>query len=144
MKRWTRYRMRAALRLHGPTSAIFRRRVAIVGGAISVGLVALGFASLSDEATQLFHRTILLWPLLPLLITPLGYAAIVWATLRFSPDARGSGIPQVIAARSDPDGAVRAALSLPTAFAKGALTLAGLLVGASTGREGRRSRSPPP
>ncbi|TXC73231.1 chloride channel protein [Sphingorhabdus soli] len=136
MKRWTRYRMRAAMRLHGPTSAIFRRRLAIVGGAISVGLVALGFASLSDHATRLFHRTILLWPLLPLLVTPLGYAGIVWATLRFSPDSRGSGIPQVIAARNDPDAAVRRALSLPTALTKGVLTLAGLLVGASTGREG--------
>ncbi len=136
MKRWTRYRMRAAMRLHGPTSAVFRRRLAIVGGAISVGLIALAFAGLSDQATRLFHRTILLWPLLPLLVTPLGYAGVVWATLRFSPDARGSGIPQVIAARNDPDAAVRAALSLPTALTKGALTLAGLLVGASTGREG--------
>ncbi len=136
MKRWTRYRVRAALRLHGPTSAIFRRRLAIVGGAISVGLVALGFASLSNEANSLFHRTIAVWPWLPLLITPLGYAGIVWATMRFSSEARGSGIPQVIAAQNDPDSAVRNAISIPTAFAKGALTLAGLLVGASTGREG--------
>ena len=36
MKRWTRYRMRAAMRLHGPTSAIFRRRLAIVGTAFDV------------------------------------------------------------------------------------------------------------
>ena len=39
-------RLRALIRLTGPRSAMFRRRVAIVGGAISIGLVAILFAGL--------------------------------------------------------------------------------------------------
>ena len=40
MKRWTPTRARALVRHHGPRSLIFRRRVAMVGGAISIGLMA--------------------------------------------------------------------------------------------------------
>ena len=136
VKRWTQHRMRALLRQRGPTSKVFRRRVAIVGGAISIGLVALAFARLSDEAGHLFMRLYQSYPYLPLVLTPVGFAAIVWLTNRYAPDARGSGIPQVIAARADPDSAARALIALPTAFIKAVLTLLALLCGASVGREG--------
>jgi H+/Cl- antiporter ClcA len=136
VKRWTQHRLRALMRQRGPSSQIFRRRVAMVGGAISIGLVALLFARMSDEAASLFAALYLHHPYLPLLLTPIGFAVIVWLTNRYAPDARGSGIPQVIAARADPEAAARALISMPTALFKAVLTLLGLLCGASVGREG--------
>lgn len=136
MKRWTQARARALFRHHGPRSLIFRRRVAMVGGAISIGLIALLFAAISDDANHafiLFYREHPYWPLV---LTPFGFAILVWLTRRFAPDARGSGIPQVIAAGADPDGATRNLISIPTAIIKAVLTFASLLVGASVGREG--------
>ena len=50
--------------------------------------------------------------------------------------ARGSGIPQVMAATGDPDHAMGALVSAKTVIIKLALTIGTLLVGASTGREG--------
>ncbi|HVI97601.1 MAG TPA: chloride channel protein [Sphingomonas sp.] len=136
MKRWTINRTRALLRQQGPSSLIFRRRVAMVGGAITIGLVALLFAHLSDRASALFNALYLHYPYLPLALTPIGFAAIVWITNRVAPDARGSGIPQVIAAKADPEGATRALISMPTAILKAVLTFLALLCGASVGREG--------
>ncbi len=124
------------MRLVGPRSAIFRRRVAIVGGAISIGLVAIGFAAAADRATSGFNLILAAYPLAPLLLTPLGFAAIVALTNRYVPAARGSGIPQVIAAGADPERALDKLLSVPVVIGKALLTLASLLVGASTGREG--------
>ena len=123
-------------RRHGPTAPVWRKRAAILSGAIVLGLVALLFARLADEANGLFlafdHR----WPWAPLLVTPAAFAALVWLTRRFAPDARGSGIPQIMAARTDPDGAMRSLASAWTASLKFLMTLVGLLVGASVGREG--------
>ncbi len=74
---------------------------------------------------------------MPLLITPSVFALIVWLTNRYVPDARGSGIPQIIAAGRYPDQAADGPLvSLKTAFAKLALTLTTLAAGGSVGREG--------
>jgi len=56
--------------------------------------------------------------------------------VRFAPAARGSGIPQVMAATGDPDHAMGALVSAKTVIIKLALTIGTLLVGASTGREG--------
>ena len=58
-------------------------------------------------------------------------------TIRLAPQARGSGIPQVIAAMSLPAGAAQNCLVSPVqSMWKVVLTAAGLLVGASIGREG--------
>src|SRR5690606_11564286 len=58
-------------------------------------------------------------------------------TLRHAPEARGSGIPQVIAAMSMPAGRAQTTLvSLRQTLWKIVLTAAGLLAGASIGREG--------
>ena len=76
------------------------------------------------------------WWWAPLIVTPLGYAAIAWLTTQFAPAARGSGIPQVMAATRDPDHAMGALVSAKTVIVKLALTIGTLLVGASTGREG--------
>ena len=106
-------------------------------GAVLVGLSAVGFAEACTWAINLHARFIARWPLAALAITPLGLALVVWITRRYTPGSRGSGIPQAIAALELPDGASRSQLlSLPIALGKVALTLLGLLAGASVGREG--------
>lgn len=58
-------------------------------------------------------------------------------TRRWAPAARGSGIPQAIAARRDESPAARSALiGLRVTFVKVILTIVGLGFGASIGREG--------
>lgn len=116
---------------------LLRRRTATTVGAVVLGLVALAFAWLADEASRLFLLLVDRAPYSPLIITPLGLAALVALTQRLAPAARGSGIPQVIAGAADPRRAIGAGLiSMKTAIFKCAGTVAALLVGASVGREG--------
>jgi H+/Cl- antiporter ClcA len=129
-------RLRVLARRHGPASPVWRRRIATGIGALLVGLVALLFARAADEAMALFARATAAAPWLPLVITPLGVAALAAFTKWWTPEARGSGIPQVIAAARDPKGPIGPLISLSTGFAKLAMTLVALLVGASVGREG--------
>lgn len=129
-------RMRIALRRHGPEALVWRRRVAILGGAVLVGLVALVFADTADRANALFHLFAGHWWWAPLIATPAGFAGIAWMTLRLAPLARGSGIPQVMAATRNPEAALSTLVSARAAFAKFFLTTGALLVGASVGREG--------
>jgi H+/Cl- antiporter ClcA len=115
----------------------WRRRVATVVSALVVGLFALAFAWLSNGAQRLFglfdHR----FPYWALAVSPLALVLSVWLTRKISPGTRGSGIPQVIAASRNPDGAAASALlSWRAALAKPLLTIGGLLGGASVGREG--------
>jgi len=135
-QRWNRRRARALLRHSGPTSLLFRRRLALIGGAVLVGLAALAFAWAADEATEAFHRLATANRWLPLLLTPLGFAALAWITRSVAPFAGGSGIPQVIAATQLPEKVGRCLVDLRMALLKVVLTIAGLLVGASVGREG--------
>lgn len=129
-------RVRVLARRHGPTAPVWRRRMAILTGAVALGLVALVFAKMADTANHLFlmlvHR--LKWA--PFLVTPLGFSLLVWLTRRIAPDARGSGIPQIMAARTDPEGAMVSLASAKTAIVKFVMTIGALLVGASVGREG--------
>ena len=75
-----------------------RRRAATLLGAVLIGLVALAFASISDQAQRLFSTgASVLGPWL-IVITPAGFMLLVYLTRRLMPEARGSGIPQVIAA----------------------------------------------
>lgn len=136
LTRLTSRRARVLLRRHGPKALIWRRRVAILGGAVLVGLVALMFARMADAANATFHAVYDRHWWLPLIATPLGFAAIVWLTNRFAPLARGSGIPQVMAATHDPEAAISTLVSARAAIAKFVLTVAALLIGASVGREG--------
>lgn len=129
-------RLRVILRRHGPEALIWRRRVAFLGGAVLVGLVALLFADIADRANTLFHAVYNRYRWLPLIVTPLGFAGIVWLTNRFAPLARGSGIPQVMAATKNPEAALSTLVSARAAIAKFFLTTTALLVGASVGREG--------
>jgi len=136
LKRLFPRRFRVLLRRHGPEALIWRRRVAILGGAVLVGLVALIFADMADRANILFHWIHSQYWWLPLIATPMGFAGIVWATNRFAPLARGSGIPQVMAATKNPEAALSTFVSARAAIAKFFLTVAALIFGASVGREG--------
>src|SRR5581483_8420217 len=115
----------------------WKTRIVFWCGAIAVGLVAVGFAQACTWAIDEHARLIAHWPYLAPLVTPLGLVLVVWATRSLSPGARGSGIPQAIAALDQPDAGARSGLlSLRIALAKIALTVLGLLSGASVGREG--------
>lgn len=129
-------RLRILKRRYRHHGLLWRRRIAILSGAILIGLVALLFATLADRASQLFMTLVALAWWAPLIVTPAGFAGFAWITGRFAPLARGSGIPQVMAATQDPDAAMRGLVSARTAIAKFFLTIGTLCAGASVGREG--------
>ena len=105
-------------------------------GGVLVGLVALLFARMANGAIDIFRSSIAATWWLPLIVTPLGVLLIAVATRRFTPEGRGSGIPQVIAATANPEEAPASLISLRVGIAKLLMTAAGLLAGASVGREG--------
>lgn len=119
---------------------LWKSRLVFWTGALAIGLISVLFARLADEAHSLFQATFLggghqRW--LPLLITPLGFVFCAWVTDRFFPGAQGSGIPQAIAARHLREDEDRGGfLTIRIIIGKIALTLTGLLCGASIGREG--------
>lgn len=115
----------------------FIARLAAILGAMALALVAIVFAQCGEWAQRaflaLYHRA----PWAPLLVTPGLFMAVVWLTRAYWPLARGSGIPQVMAACHKPDGPKAAALLSPsTAVAKFVGTVLILLGGGSAGREG--------
>jgi len=106
-------------------------------GGLAVGLLAVLLAVASDAAQAAFVLIETRWPYLPLALTPGGFALAVFLATRFFPNTQGSGIPQAIAARGLQTAEARASLvGLRVAVGKIGLTLFGLLIGASTGREG--------
>jgi H+/Cl- antiporter ClcA len=112
-------------------------RILFWSGAIIVGLVATGYAFATEHADKGFHDLVRDWPYAPFVICPLGLMLVSWLTRRFVPGSQGSGIPQSIAALQMREHVSRTALlSFRIAFGKIALTLLGLLSGASIGREG--------
>ncbi|MFT0876555.1 chloride channel protein [Rhodopseudomonas sp. G2_2311] len=114
-----------------------RRRAIFLLGGVVVGAAAAALAQLADWAQLLFSEFLGHSRYLPFLVTPLGFLLSVYLTNRFFQNAQGSGIPQAIAARRLTDQTARAKLvSLRIAIGKFLLTLFGLLVGASVGREG--------
>jgi H+/Cl- antiporter ClcA len=101
-----------------------------------VGAGSIGFALCATWANGVFRHLTAWNRYAPLVVTPLGFCAIVWSTRRFFPGAQGSGIPQTIAALSAGSLARGRLLSLKIALGKVLLTVLGLLSGASIGREG--------
>ncbi|MET3584112.1 H+/Cl- antiporter ClcA [Pseudorhizobium tarimense] len=118
----------------------WKPRVVFWIGAIAIGLVSVAFAKAADEAQALFLGVTSSGRfafLLPLIVTPAGFALCTWLAMTYFPNAQGSGIPQAIAARHLRDEPSRSALlSLRLAVGKIMLTVVGLLSGASIGREG--------
>jgi H+/Cl- antiporter ClcA len=128
---------RRQLRLLFVHSRRLQRRTIFVAGGLVVGIVAVTLATLSDDAQRIFHSIAGRWPYAPLLITPLGFGLAAFLVSRFFPNTQGSGIPQAIAARSLKESRARAELvGFRIAAGKILLTLFGLLIGASIGREG--------
>lgn len=116
---------------------VARRRIATTLGAVLLALVALVFAALGDRLQSAQLHITRLSPYAPLIMTPLLFAGTAWITSRWFAAARGSGIPQVIAAAHKPvDSSHGPLVSLKTAAAKFGLTLAMLFGGGSVGREG--------
>ncbi|MDQ0455179.1 chloride channel protein [Rhizobium paknamense] len=109
-------------------------------GAGAIGLISVGFAWLADKAQGLFHQGLALNAysfLLPLILTPAGFALCAFLATRYFPASQGSGIPQAIAARLVDEPAARARLLSPRiAMGKIVLTTLGLFCGGSVGREG--------
>ncbi|MEO8714895.1 MAG: chloride channel protein, partial [Acetobacteraceae bacterium] len=113
-----------------------QRAVFLLGGA-AIGLAGAVMAIGAIAAQDLFDRLRHAAPLAPLVVTPLGFVLLSWITRRYVPNAEGSGIPQAIAARKLWSRQERAKLvSLWIGLNKIPLTLAGLAIGASIGREG--------
>lgn len=119
------------------TTVEWRRKLIVWTGSIMVGLVAVAFAELADDAAHLRSHILKISPWLMLFITPAGLALSIWLTRTFFRGAQGSGIPQAIACMHlSNQVVVDRILSLRIAAAKIALTCLGLLAGASIGREG--------
>lgn len=109
--------------------------------ALLVGLLAIVFAWAGDGAQHAFTTLTRRWPYAPLLLTPLLFVGVTALTRRFAPDARGSGIPQVIAAsrmvtHENEGRGMPGLLSVRTGLAKLVLSVGALLGGGSVGREG--------
>jgi H+/Cl- antiporter ClcA len=116
---------------------VARRRAATVLGATVLALIALAFTRSADLAMALFDRLFAALPWIPVVLTPAIFALVAFATNRWASEARGSGIPQIIAASQDPKGNLASRLAnRKIAAAKLVLTLLMLLGGASVGREG--------
>lgn len=124
--------------LDAPMVLDWKRRLVFWSGAVSVALVAILLAVAAEWANGIFYRILAISPYLPLLITPAGLALIVIATQKYFPGSQGSGIPQTIASLDPKESsAIRErVLSLRVSIGKFVLTVAGLLCGASVGREG--------
>jgi H+/Cl- antiporter ClcA len=115
----------------------WKRRIALWSGAILVALASILFAKASDWAYRLFEKLLSHGVWIPLILTPLVFGLLCWVTEGRLQAARGSGIPQVIATIHVDEAGFRAKmLALPIAVSKMVLTLLGLAVGASIGREG--------
>ncbi len=75
-------------------------------GAGGVALFSIVFACIAELALRWNAQVTTATPWLAFVLLPFGLAALRWLTIRLAPQARGSGIPQVIAAVTlPPDGA---------------------------------------
>lgn len=122
--------------LHRISRKTLQLGLVLVGAAL-VSFVSLGFAQAVDLALNINKAWLSAVPWAAWFVLPFGLALLRWLTLRFAPNASGSGIPQVIASLSLPRGSGRHSLvSLYQSLWKIPLTFLGLAIGASIGREG--------
>lgn len=107
-------------------------------GAGGVALFSIVFAYIAELALRWNAQVTTATPWLAFVLLPFGLAALRWLTIRLAPQARGSGIPQVIAAVTlPPDGVAQGVLvSFRQSMWKVLLTTGALMAGASVGREG--------
>lgn len=118
-------------------SHLWHKGAAWVIGPLLVGLLAVGLAFGGEQAAILQAQMIKISPYAPLVVMPLGFALLFYLGRRYFPGTEGSGIPQTIAAINATNVQKEHALLSPRiAIGKILLTLGGLSVGASIGREG--------
>ena len=113
-------------------------RLVVLLFAALTGLVIVLFTKLSEEALNIFFKASERVAWLPLVLTPLITALVVYLTRRYVPTAAGSGIPQVMASLSQhtPHQHRSLYVSVKLSLGKLVLTTLGLLGGLSLGREG--------
>jgi len=130
-------RLRALLGHEFFAPSQWKRRLALWFGAIVVALAAIVFTKASTWSYHLFLRMLGYGVWIPLIVTPVVFGLLAWATEGRLRATRGSGIPQVIGTLHIEDEGFRVhMLALPIAVGKMILTLIALAVGASIGREG--------
>jgi len=115
----------------------WKRRTVLWGSAVVAGLASVAFVKATTWSYNFFvwMTTGRAW--VALLVTPAAFALFAWMTLGRFRGARGSGIPEVIAATDVPDTTFhQRMLGLPVVAIKMLITILGLGVGASIGREG--------
>ena len=119
------------------TIELSQRSAAWIVGPVIVGLLAVFMAIQSDYANRANKFLFSLFPLAPLVFMPAGFALLAFLSQRYFPGTAGSGIPQTIAAIDELDREKTSRLlSIRIIVGKIGLTLGGLLMGASIGREG--------
>ena len=115
----------------------WKQRLLLWTAAVAVGVAAVVFAKLADLSQStlrriLSHSVLWIW-----LLAPVGFCAVAWLTRRYFRGAEGSGIPQTIyALRQDAGAEGRRLLHPKVVLGRVLLAAAGLLFGASVGREG--------
>ncbi len=130
-------RVGAALPEEVTEADVWRKRLAMLVSALLIGVFAVLFAWAGDYAQRTFAGIAGEQRYAPLILTPFLFVVIAALTRSLAPEARGSGIPQVIAASRHPDGPISMTLlSVRTGLAKLALSVGALFGGASVGREG--------
>lgn len=107
---------------------------------ILTGLVAVGYEHAFEVFEELAKAVFQLNPYLLFLVTPLCFIVSRWIVITFAPNAKGSGIPQLMAAVEAADTPkkhwVDSLLNLPVLLVKLASSLLLLLGGGAIGREG--------
>ncbi len=117
--------------------SLWKKRIVFWMGATLVGIIAAYFADFSETAQVIFKQFAQQYPLAPLLVTPISFGLLTWATFSYVPGASGSGVPQSIAARVLRDPKSRGILLGPQVIiAKIVFTLLAMLSGAAVGHEG--------
>ena len=115
----------------------WKRRITLWLAALLVALVAIVFAKASKSAFELFQIILKHGSWLPFILTPTVFGLLAWLTQGRLRATQGSGIPQVISTLKIENKRFRQrVVALPIAGVKIVLTLIGLMVGASIGREG--------
>ncbi len=109
--------------------------------AVVVGIIAYFYAELITLTQGVFNKGLQSHPYLALLLGPCLFLMATWLVVKFAPEAKGSGIPQVLQAIDGVENGKRGEMtgplvSIKTAAWKIISSVVGILGGASIGREG--------
>lgn len=128
----------ATRKLNGPALRdVWHRGFAWVLGPLLIGLAAVGLATGCEYLARLNLQLVTAEPLAAFLILPAGLVLLAYLSRRFAPGTQGSGIPQTMAALETTVVLKNnRLLSLRIAIGKALLTMGGVAIGASVGREG--------